>query len=132
MNYNFRFISEHFSFLDYPENGWWQRSEYMEKLLNSILMYNMTIVEQPIRLEGLAKRLTDKSIEFIERSATGNAKRPFALFHSFTNVHTPLITGKEFKDQSISDHGAYGDSVIEMDIQVRFTVFIFFLMFFPV
>ena len=104
----------------------------MEKLLNSIVMYNTTIVQQPIRLEGLARRLTDKSIEFIERSATSKTKKPFALFHSFTNVHTPLITGKEFKDQSIGDHGAYGDSIIEMDVQVRFKLLIFLLMFIPI
>ena len=79
-------------------------------------MENKTIAEQPIKLVGLASRLTDKSIEFIKKSDSSETKKPFALFHSFTNVHTPLITGKEFRHQS--NHGAYGDSVIEMDHQV--------------
>ena len=110
----------------------------MEKYLNSMLMYNNTIVEQPIRLEGLASRLTDKSIEFIEKSAASrnyisnptetNSKqkemmpiqtqKPFALFHSFTNVHTPLISGNDFRGKAPSNYGEYGDSVIEMDHQV--------------
>ena len=81
-------------------------------------MHNNTIVEQPIRLEGLAGRLTDKSIEFIESNSASNVQKPFGLLHSFTNVHTPLITGKEFKGTGSNDHGAYGDSVIEMDHQV--------------
>lgn len=101
-------------------------------------MYNNTIVEQPIRLEGLASRLTDKSIEFIEKSVTFRndtsnptetknkqkemmllqTQRPFALFHSFTNVHTPLITGNDFRGKAARNYGEYGDSVIEMDHQV--------------
>ena len=98
-----------------------------------MLMYNNTIVEQPIRLEGLASRLTDRSIEFIEKSAASRSyitdptksknkdmmilqtQKPFALFHSFTNVHTPLITGNDFRGKASSN---YGDSVIEMDHQV--------------
>ena len=97
----------------------------MEKLLNSVVMQNnTTVVEQPIKLKGLASRLMDKSIEFIENSASKKSKKPFALFHSFTNVHTPLITGKEFKGRSRDDHGAYGDSVIEMDHQVRYIIYI--------
>ena len=100
-------------------SSWWQRSAYMEKYLNSMIMNNNTIVEQPIRLEGLASRLTDKSIEFIERSAGSQAQKPFALLHSFTNVHTPLVTGKEFRGKALKSHGDYGDSVIEMDHQVN-------------
>ena len=97
----------------------------MEKLLNSVLMQNnTTIVEQPIKLEGLASRLMDKSIEFIQNSASRSSNKPFALFHSFTNVHTPLITGKEFKGRSRDDHRAYGDSVIEMDYQVSHIIYI--------
>ena len=83
-------------------------------------MYNTTIVEQPIRLEGVAGRLTYKSIEFIEKNAASEIQKPFGLLHSFTNVHTPLITGKEFRSKASQNHGAYGDSVIEMDHQVLF------------
>ena len=111
----------------------------MEKYLNSMLMDNKTIVEQPIRLEGLASRLTDKSIEFIEKTLVFQnydisnptetkskqqemmaiqTQKPFALFHSFTNVHTPLITGKDFRGKAPQNYGEYGDSVIEMDHQV--------------
>ena len=83
-------------------------------------MHNRTIVEQPILLDGVAGRLTDKSIEFIKKSVANDIQKPFGLFHSFTNVHTPLITGKEFKGDGSHNHGAYGDSVIEMDHQVCF------------
>ena len=103
------------------QNGWWQRSYYMEKYLNSMIMHNKTIVEQPIRLEGLAGRLTAKSIEFLEKCASKLSHKPFALLHSFTNVHTPLITGKEFKGKALQNHGEYGDSIIEMDHQVSLT-----------
>ena len=81
-------------------------------------MHNTSIVEQPIRLEGVAGRLTDKSIEFIEKTAASDLQKPFGLFHSFTNVHTPLVTGKEFRTDASQSHGAYGHSVIEMDHQV--------------
>ena len=127
--YSYRFLTEHFSILKYPNSGWWQRSAYMEKYLNSILVYNKTIVEQPIKLESLANKLTDKSVEFLENYnanviSTENqirhpqAQKPFALFHSFSNVHTPLVTGSEFKGKAPGIHGAYGDSVMEMDHQV--------------
>ena len=101
----------------------------MEKYLNSMLVYNKTIVEQPIKLESLAKKLTDKSVEFLENynanvdsakeeMRNSQAQKPFALFHSFSNVHTPLVTGNEFKGKAPGIHGAYGDSVMEMDHQV--------------
>ena len=94
-----------------------------------MLVHNKTIVEQPIKLESLAKKLTDKSVEFLEyhNANVGSAEKeirnsqapkPFALFHSFSNVHTPLVTGSEFKGKAPGIHGAYGDSVMEMDHQV--------------
>ena len=64
----------------------------MEKHLNSMLVHNKTVVEQPIKLESLAKKLTDKSVEFLEKhnANVGSAEKeirdsqapkPFALFH---------------------------------------------------
>ena len=41
----------------------------------------------------------------------------FALYHAFTNVHTPLIVHQRFTGAS-PEHGPYGDSVIELDHQV--------------
>ena len=47
----------------------------------------------------------------------GQSGRPFALYHSMTNVHTPLMVGSRVRGSSPT-HGAYGESVIEMDRQV--------------
>ena len=67
------------------------------------------IVEQPIRLQTLTDRLTRASVEFLQNHAATNKeeRKPFALYHSFTNVHTPIVPGRKFKGES--DHGRYGD-----------------------
>ena len=83
----------------------WKRSIFMEKYLNSQLMEDREIVEQPIHLPSLMQKLTEKSLNFLDEMK--NSSKPFALYHSFTAVHTPLRPGKKFKGQST--HGAYGD-----------------------
>ena len=89
----------------------WQRSLYMEKYLNSLLMENTRVAEQPIRLDTLTSRLKDRAMDFILSSSS-----PFALFLSFPNAHTPLVPGRAFR--GVSAHGSYGDSVAEMDAAV--------------
>ena len=77
----------------------------MEQYLNSQIMEDTKIIEQPINLSTLMEKLTDRSVPFIEKMK--NSTKPFALYHSFSAVHTPLRPGKEFRGQS--SHGAYGD-----------------------
>jgi hypothetical protein len=77
----------------------------MEKFLNSILMENSQVVEQPIHLPTLMDKLTNHTVAFIE-SKRGQSK-PFAIYHSFTSVHTPLTPSKAFRGRS--QHGKYGD-----------------------
>ena len=61
-------------------------------------------MERPLDIDNLAENLTDYSLEFIRNNsaaaaATGNShrRRPFALYHAFTNVHTPLKVHDKFK-----------------------------------
>lgn len=81
------------------------------KLLNSVLMRDNEVVEQPIRLEGLTQRFVYESEEFLQEQAV--TESPFLLFLSFSKVHTALVTAQEFR--GVSRHGVYGDSVEEMD-----------------
>ncbi len=76
----------------------------MEKYLNSVLMANKTVVEQPIQLKSLVDKLTEFSVDFIKGSK--NRSGPFALYHAFPNVHTPLEPHPRFRGRS--QHGRYG------------------------
>ena len=78
----------------------------MEKFLNSILMENQQIIEQPIELTTLMDKLTQFSVNFIKNQAI-NGSSPFALYHAFTSVHTPLSPAPRFRGKS--SHGLYGD-----------------------
>ena len=70
-----------------------------------MLMEDNEVIEQPIKLNQLSDKLTAKSVEFIQRQK--NKTEPFALYHAFASVHTPLRPGKKCVGQS--QHGAYGD-----------------------
>lgn len=77
----------------------------MEKYLNSMIMENTTVVEQPIRLETFTTKLTSKAVDFIRKS--NEDQKPFALYMSYPNVHDPYIVGNESRGKS--RHGPYGD-----------------------
>ena len=77
----------------------------MNKLINSVLMEDTEVSEQPLRLSTLNEKLTKRSEKFLE--SVKNSSQPFALYFSFAHVHTPLRPGKAFKGQSL--HGPYGD-----------------------
>ena len=83
----------------------WRRSLFMHKLINSVLMEDTEVSEQPLRLSTLNEKLTKRSEKFLE--SVKNSSQPFALYFSFAHVHTPLRPGKAFKGQSL--HGPYGD-----------------------
>jgi steryl-sulfatase len=83
----------------------------MEKYLNSHLMENREVFEQPIRLERLTPQLTERAVNFLR-----SAPQPFALYFSLPNVHTPFVVGDWARGKSKA--GPYGDSVLEMDLAV--------------
>ena len=83
------------------------------------------LIKEMIRLQTplpyLVHTLTTQtrySTDFIRSSVAMGEK--FALYHAFTNVHTPLVVHQRFTGAS-PEHGPYGDSVIELDHQVSTT-----------
>jgi arylsulfatase A-like enzyme len=82
-----------------------------EGALFCLLMANLTIVQQPLRLATLTRELTRHATGAIERAVA--AGRPFLALLSFLHVHTPLFTAPENKGRSRG--GAFGDNVEEMD-----------------
>ncbi|KAK4327232.1 hypothetical protein Pmani_002288 [Petrolisthes manimaculis] len=90
---------------------WWQVSPWMDQHMNSLLMDNDQVVEQPLELEGLSQKLVARSVHFINTHAHDG--KPFFLYHSFPNVHEPIFTSKNNTGMSV--HGRYGDNVEEMD-----------------
>ena len=108
------FFLEHFAI---HTEKWWQRSAFMEKYLNSMLMNDTTIVEKPLHLPTLMKKLTRFSVDFIKEAK--DHELPFALFHSFSAVHTPLTPGKAFRGKS--KYGAYGDRYVNERIYFEYT-----------
>lgn len=81
------------------------------KTINGILMRNDDVVEQPLKLPGLTQRFVQEAKEFLEIQAKSD--NPFFLFLSFVHVHTALFTAAAFVNQS--QHGRYGDNVLELD-----------------
>ncbi len=79
----------------------------MEKFLNSLLMEDRKVAEQPIKLGTLGERLLEKATQFLDGRNASSSSEPFALYYSFPNVHVPLVPGRQFRGKS--NHGAYGD-----------------------
>nr|XP_055070754.1 arylsulfatase D isoform X1 [Misgurnus anguillicaudatus] len=79
---------------------------------NCIIMRNSEVVEQPMNLQTLNKRLMSEAEQFVERNRDG----PFLLFFSLVHVHTPLFVSESFSGKS--KHGLYGDNVEEVDWMV--------------
>lgn len=79
--------------------------------INGVLMRDLDIVEQPIRLPGMTQRLVAEAGQFV-RSAVAEEK-PFLLFLAFVHVHTALFTHPSFAGRST--HGRYGDNIEELD-----------------
>src|SRR5215471_17515780 len=82
---------------------------YSNDQVPSILLQNAQVVEQPVELETLTQRYTERAIEFMRRS--GNA--PFFLYLAHTFPHIPLAASPQFLGKS--GLGLYGDVVQEID-----------------
>ena len=93
---------------------WWQRSDFMEMVLNSNLMEmpGDKVVMQPIDQSRSSSLINKKVIEFIEKKDP----KPWAAYYSLTEAHTPLIVEEGFKGKS--SHGDYGDTILQMDAMV--------------
>uniref|UniRef100_A0A6I8NA36 Arylsulfatase D n=1 Tax=Ornithorhynchus anatinus TaxID=9258 RepID=A0A6I8NA36_ORNAN len=87
----------------------WYSSLGFVRYWNCLLMRNYEVTQQPMVLEKAAPLMLKEAISFIQR----NRKGPFLLFVSLLHVHIPLVTTERFRGKS--KHGAYGDSVEEMD-----------------
>ena len=58
--------------------------------LCGLILENNVVVEKPVDLPSLSRKLVDKSVEVIRARTTD--ERPFLLYHSFAHTHTPLFT----------------------------------------
>ena len=76
-----------------------------------VLYKDDTLIEQPVRLQNLTRRLVDKATSFVHASAS--AETPFFLYMPFVKVHTALFTSPAFAGRSRA--GEYVDNVEEMD-----------------
>nr|XP_058146896.1 arylsulfatase D-like isoform X2 [Dasypus novemcinctus] len=90
----------------------WYSSYGFVRHWNCMLMRNHEVREQSMALERTTSLLLREALSFIER----NKQRPFLLFLSLLQVHTPLPTTNHFLGRS--RHGLYGDNVEEMDWMV--------------
>ena len=67
---------------------------------------------QPIDQSRSSSLINKKVIEFIEKKDP----KPWAVYYSLTEAHTPLIVESGFKGKS--SHGDYGDTILQMDAMV--------------
>lgn len=84
--------------------------------MNSLLMEDDQVVEQPVQLEKLSQSLVARSIQFINTHAHDG--KPFFLYHSFTQVHVPIVSGNEHRGKS-----AHGRLVDKNSLSFRCTMY---------
>ena len=70
------------------------------------------IVESPVDIPLLTRKMTEKSIEFIEN----NKENPFFLYLPHPMPHFPLAASEPFLGKS--EDGIYGDAIMELDWSV--------------
>ena len=70
----------------------------MNRHLNTVLMEDGVVVQQPMVLQGLSQQLASHSAGLIARYA--REERPFFLYHSFAHVHTPMFTVPQMAGRS--------------------------------
>jgi hypothetical protein len=58
------------------------------KIINSVLMRNNEVIEQPIELEGITDRLVNEATKFITKQVSED--KPFLLVLNFIKVHTGM------------------------------------------
>ncbi|ELU11009.1 hypothetical protein CAPTEDRAFT_120576 [Capitella teleta] len=78
---------------------------------NAIVVRNEMIIEMPVDLNTITRRLIDEGQSFIR--SQHSKKKPIFLDMSWLHVHTYLHPQPPFKGRS--QHGPYGDAVEETD-----------------
>jgi arylsulfatase A len=63
--------------------------------------------------EDVLPRLTQESVNFINRHSTGKSDQPFFLYIAFASPHTPIVPSKEWRDKS--NINPYADFVMQQD-----------------
>jgi hypothetical protein len=79
--------------------------------INSILMRNGEVIEQPFRIEGSTERFVRESKHFMTDAM--QSEKPFLLVLNFVKVHTVHKPSPTFRGKSA--HGPFGDCVMELD-----------------
>ena len=77
-----------------------------------VLMNNTDVIENPVSVDNLTQRYTEKAVSFIKDS--GNS--PFFLYLAYAMPHIALAASVAFKGRSAL--GPYGDAVEEIDWSV--------------
>ncbi len=98
---------DYFFGIPYPNDHGPERSKRKNPPIP--LYRDMKIVEQPVNLHTLNDRLVDEAKQFLKV----NEEKPFFLYLSFVDAHTPWFVADRFKGKS--KLGPYGDAVQEMD-----------------
>ncbi len=76
------------------------------------IMRNETVIEQAPAQASLTGRYTREAVKYIEE----HADRPFFLYLAHSMPHLPIDASEKFKGKS--DHGLYGDVIMEIDWSV--------------
>ena len=63
---------------------------YARRMRCHVILENNEVVEKPLDLPTLSRKLVDKTVEVIR--ARARDERPFLVYHSFAHTHTPLFT----------------------------------------
>jgi arylsulfatase A-like enzyme len=80
-------------------------------LVNSILMRNGEVIEQPFLSLDSTERFVKEANSFMSRAVESN--QPFFCMINFVKVHSFHMPSSKFKGKS--NHGPYGDVVMELD-----------------
>ncbi|XP_045121284.1 arylsulfatase A-like [Portunus trituberculatus] len=81
------------------------------KQVSCPLYRNDTIIEQPVDLLSLTRRLVNAAVAFITDTATSG--KPFFLYFPFLHIHHPQFASEKFAGRSA--RGTVGDSLYELD-----------------
>ena len=70
------------------------------------LFENDTIIQQPVNLQTIVSRYTEKATGFMSQAVKDS--KPFFLYMAYDEVHVPLFASDEFT--GVSQRGLFGDA----------------------
>ncbi|KAL7644496.1 UNVERIFIED_CONTAM: hypothetical protein RMT77_005328 [Armadillidium vulgare] len=98
----------------FPNNGSCFDNCWGEGYVSCPLFSNSEIVEQPVSLPSLSRRLLGKAAKFVIESGKSE---PFFLYYAFHHIHHPQFSSSKFVSKS--PRGTTGDSLLELDSAVQ-------------